>query len=73
MSNLHKRGKLELENKIASLNKRIDELSNNKTIELEERISQIAALQHKLACTITRLALLKGQTIQEVSTLNYKP
>ena len=73
MSNLHKREKHELEIKITELKDRIAELRNNKAIELEERVSKTGALQHKLACTQTRLALLRGQQIQDVKTLNYKP
>lgn len=72
MSNLHKREKLELKQKIDELKERIEKLWDDKTIELEERMSKTAALQHKLACHRTRLALLSGAQMNDVKTLNYK-
>lgn len=62
--------KFELEQKIARLQTEIEQLYNRNDMELETRISQIAARQHKIACCKTRIELLNGTKNHNIHLVN---
>lgn len=67
----HRKEAKALEEKLAALKTDIARLEKDKTLDFETRLGLIAAKQHKILCTKTRLDLFSGKINTEAFLTRY--